>query len=534
MTSILQCGAGPRTGVPAARFVRGGVESCGRSAQALRHVKNVLGQDGISGPAFLLVAGRTVGFVAAFAIPVVLARTFDQAAFGTYKQLFLIFATFYGVAQLGAAESLYYFVPGKPEQAGRRVGNALVTLTLTGIACFLGLYFGRFAIASSLSNAALAAELPLLGLFLAFMLVGAAFEIVIVSRKEHKTGAAVYAVSDVVRTALFLVPAFVVGSLRSVLAGAVVFAGLRLAAMLVYFWRQFGRGFRMDVALWRSQLAYALPFALAVGIEVVQVNYHQWVVAARFDAVTFAIYAVGCLQIPLIDLVYSSTCNVMMVKMAELKRDGGAGVLALWHDTTARLASIIFPLAACLLLTAHGLIVILFTTTYLASVPVFMVWCLMILPSAFAVDGVLRVYAQTRFLFVMNAVRLAIVVGLIGVFISTWGLIGAVLVTLAGTTIVKTAALARIARLMNVGFAEVLPWKRLAVLAVHSAVAAVPAWLVMRFVTAPLLSVVAGGATYAVTFLLMWFLRTRTVFVGADPRVRPGADTLVGPYTVEG
>jgi O-antigen/teichoic acid export membrane protein len=497
----------------------------------LKRLYQRLGQDGVSRAALLLVAGRTVGFVAAFAIPVVLARTFDQAAFGTYKQLFLIYATFYGLAQLGAAESLYYFVPRRPEEAGRRVGNALITLSLTGIACFTGLYLGRFAIAGSLSNAALASELPLLGLFLAFMLVGAAFEIVMVSRKEHTSGASVYAVSDVVRTALFLVPAFVVGSLHSVLAGAVVFAGLRLVAMLAYFWREFGRGFRIDTALWRSQLAYALPFALAVGIEVVQVNYHQWVVAARFDAATFAIYAVGCLQIPLIDLVYTSTCNVMMVRMAELVRDGDCAVLSLWHDTTARLASIIFPLAAVLMLTAHGLIVLLFTTTYLASVPVFLVWCLMILPSAFAVDGVLRVYAQTRFLLVMNIARLLIVAGLIGWFISTWGLIGAVLVTLAGTTIVKAAALVRIAKLMHVGFAEVLPWKRLAIQAAHATAAVVPAWILMRFVatfvSAPFLSVAIGGTTYAVTFALIWYVRVTRRSGGFADRSSFEASSLI-------
>ena len=81
-----------------------------------------------------------------------------------------------------------------------------------------------------------------------------------------------------------------------------------------------------------------------------QVNYHQWVVAARFDAATFAIYAVGCLQIPLIDLVYTSTCNVMMVRMAELAACEVVrtnAVLALWHDTTARLASIIFRWRRC-------------------------------------------------------------------------------------------------------------------------------------------------------------------------------------------
>src|SRR5258708_29576066 len=89
----------------------------------------------ISGPALRLVAGRAVGFFASFAIPVVLARVFDKSAFGTYKQLFLIYATLYGLAQLGMAESLYYFVPRQPREAGRRACNAIVTLALVGISC---------------------------------------------------------------------------------------------------------------------------------------------------------------------------------------------------------------------------------------------------------------------------------------------------------------------------------------------------------------------------------------------------------------
>ena len=59
----------------------------------------------------VLVGGRAVGFVAAFAIPVVLARVFTTSEFGTYKQLFLLFSTLFGIAQLGMAESLYYFLP---------------------------------------------------------------------------------------------------------------------------------------------------------------------------------------------------------------------------------------------------------------------------------------------------------------------------------------------------------------------------------------------------------------------------------------
>ena len=80
----------------------------------------------------------------------------------------------------------------------------------------------------------------------------------------------------------------------------------------------------------------------------------------------------------------------------------------------------------------------------------------------------------------MNAVRLAMVAGLIGWFMSTFGLIGAVLVTLVATTIVKVLAVVRIAQLMHVGVAEVLPWKRLAALGGSRRRRRVPACWVMR------------------------------------------------------
>ena len=234
----------------------------------------------------------------------------------------------------------------------------------------------------------------------------------------------------------------------------------RLVLLLAALWREYGRDFRVDVTLWREQLAYALPFALAVGVEVVQLNYHQYVVASRFDAATFAIYAVGCLQIPLVDMIMTSTVNVMMVKMAEDASHGEAAV-ALWHETICRLAFLMVPLSVFLFVVAHDLIVTLYTTTYLASVPIFMVWSLTILPSIFAVNAVLRVFAQTRFLLVMNLMRLAMVAALIGWFLSIFGMSGAVLVTLLSTALVNLVGVARIARLLHVPFSEALPWSRL-------------------------------------------------------------------------
>ncbi len=271
---------------------------------------------------------------------------FSVEEIGTYKTFFLVYATMYGLAQLGMAESLYYFVPRAAGQcrplrlqrgadaAGRRTRMPRAAVGIP-----------RDRSPSISSNPALADITVLLGLFLTLTLVGTVLEITMISRKQHMSAAITYALSDFGRTALFIVPALLFVSLRAVFIGAVIFAAVRLAMMLVVVWRQYGREFRPDLALWRTQLAYALPFALAVGVEVILINYHQYVVGwAVSTPQTFAIYAIGCMAIPLVDLIMTSTTSVMMVKMAEDSSDRHAA-LGLFHETVSRLTFLMMPLS---------------------------------------------------------------------------------------------------------------------------------------------------------------------------------------------
>ena len=471
----------------------------------------------------VLASGRIPGLIVAFAIPLVLARVFDPAEFGTYKQIFLIYATLFGLAQVGMAESLYYFVPLTPDKAGRQVGNALVSLAGIGFACVVALFMMRERIAEWMTNPALAPHLGPLGWFLAAMLTSAAFEIVLVSQKRHTAAAWVYAVSDIARAACFVAPALLGWGLTGVLAGAALFAAGRLAAALFVLWRAFGAELRVDPAVWRRQLAYALPFALAVGIEVLHLNWHQYAVAARVDAAAFAIYAVGCLQVPVVDLIVGSAVNVMMVEMAGVRAHSLAEARSLWHDTIRRLAFMVFPIVAFLVLMAHQIIVVLFTATYEASVPIFMLWSLTMLASVLAVDSVLRVFAQTRYLVAQNLLHLAIVAGLAGLFLTWFGLGGAVLVTLLATLAVKTLAVVRISHLMRVPLADALPWKGLFTAALCAVAAAVPAALIVRGAhLPPIVSLAIAATTYGLTYAALsftvWRRRWRTpVFQPVNP-----------------
>ena len=461
-------------------------------------------QDHITGPAFLLVAGRTAGLVATFAIGPVLARLLPLEELGTYRAFFLLYATLFGLAQLGMAESLYYFVPRQPQLAGRYGTNAALTLTLSGLACVGLLWIGRTRIADHFSNPDLPHYLMLLGVFLTLMLVTTVFEILMVSRKRHLNAAVTYALTDVTRTAFFIVPALVFVSLHAVFLGAVMFAAVRLAIMLTVMRRELG-DVRPDLALWRTQAAYSLPFAVAVSVEIILITYHQYVVGGSVDRATFAIYAYGCMAIPLVDLIMTSTTSVAMVKMAEHSDDRRLA-LSLFHETVSRLAFLLMPLGIGLSVLAQPFIVALYTQKFAASVPIFAVWALTVLPAIIAVDAVLRAFAQTRWLLAMNLLRLGFVAMLIGWFMGAFGLVGAVLVTLIATIVAKGLAVVRIASLMHVPVTQVLPWAALGRLAARAIAAAVPAWVVAAALGhIPAAAFGAGAAVYGLTYLVLCY-----------------------------
>ena len=456
-------------------------------------------------PAMTLMTGRIVGFAVAFCLPLVLVRVFDQAEFGTYKQLFLIYGTLLGIAQLGMAESLYYFLPNASRNGGRYVLNATLVLAITGCLCWGVLAGAGTTISSWMGNRQLAPLLPFLGVFLLLTLPAAALEITMTARQRYPLASWSYALSDLAKTAFYLLPVLVLPTLEALLLGAIAFALLRFGAAWWYFQDEFDGSWRPDLGMLRQQLGYALPFQMAVLVEIVQANFHQYAVSYLFDAATFAIYAVGCLQIPLLDIVMTSTSNVMMVQMAEAIRERrGHAVVALWHDTTRKMALIFFPLVGLLLVNARELIVLLFTENYLASTPIFMVSCLFILLAVFQIDGVLRVYAQTRFLIVLNVTRLLVIAAFFQWFLSTWHLVGAVLITVLAVAIGKGLGLARMKRLMEVGLTDLLPWKSLAAIGGVAVVAGLLALVVKSDTGLPTLPLlVTTSIVYTASYLAL-------------------------------
>jgi O-antigen/teichoic acid export membrane protein len=461
----------------------------------------------------MLMSGRALAFAVTFFVPAVLARVFTQTEFGTYKQFVLITYTLYSLGQFGLAECLFYFLPANPNRGGRYAFNSLVMLGLMGVLFSTVLIVNAPRVAHWLNNDPLTTYIPLSGIYLIFMLMGTVLEITMITRKNFRLATGTYVVSDILRAAFLIFPALITRNLEWTLIGAVTFCALRVLAIFGYFRYEFGGDLRGDTTILREQLGYALPFFCSVVVQIIQQNYHQYAVSWHFDAATFAIYSVGCLQIPLVDFMATPASNVMMVQMGEALRDGTQSrVLAIWHDTTRKLAFVFFPFVGVLVVNAYPLITLLYTSSYAASVPIFMVWSLSIMFAAFQTDGVLRTFAENRWLFVINITKLAMVLFFMNWFLTRFSLMGAVLVTLSGMVLSKTMALVRIRTLLRAGIGELLPWKSLGSVLMISMVSAVPSIILNAKLAVPSLVLlpISGMAYLGIYSILVLALRLLT------------------------
>ena len=135
-----------------------------------------------------------------------------------------------------------------------------------------------------------------------------------------------------------------------------------------------------------------------------------------------------------------------------------------------------------------------------------MVWSSAIAFAAIPMDGLLRVYAQTRFLLLLNVVRLLVIVALIHWFLSALQLVGAVLVTVLALAIGKGLGLLRMRHFWQVGLADLLPWRDLlgiGAVALLAGLAAVPVSSSLDVGVLPRL--VTVGLIYTASYLGMAF-----------------------------
>lgn len=403
----------------------------------------------------LYMFAKTVAFVFGFALPLLLVRRLSQHEFGLYKQVFLIVGTALSILPLGVGMSAYYFLPRERERQGQIVFNIMLFYLLTsGAACLAFALYPQILDAVFHSHE-LTQYAPLIGVVI-FLWVGSSFlEIIAVARQEFKLASAFVIGSQFSKTSLLLASAIFFTSLSGLIYAAVLQGAIQMFILYVYLRSRYGafwRGFRWSVL--RNQLAYALPLGAAAVIIGIKSDIHSYFVANRFDASAFAIYAIGCFQLPFIGIISESVGSVMIPRVSYLQKyDRRREIIDLTAKMMRKLSALFLPMYVLLLVVGREFITVLFTSQYQAAYPIFAVNLTLIPLAIFtsSSDPVIRAYAEHRyFLLRARVVLLAFLIAALWYGTSRFGMIGAISIAIAVSLVERIVSLVKAGQILQV------------------------------------------------------------------------------------
>ena len=277
--------------------------------------------------------------------------------------------------------------------------------------------------------------------------------------------------------------------------------------LLVYLRSRFSRFWRdFQWPVLRRQLAYAMPFGMAAALAWVQSDLHNFVVSNQMGAAAYAIYSIGCLQLPLVVVLNESIGYVMVPHLSYLEASGRSREIAVLTSRMMRKqAAVYFPLYAMLMVVGRELITILFTTQYIESWPVFAINLSMIplyIVSS-AGDPVIRAHAEHRYFLVkVRAALSVLLLACLWAGTKRFGLVGAVTVVVGVALIERVAIAFKVRQILGVTRRDIVLIKDVGKLGIAAVASGVAAMFVRSLVVTahPFEVVILSTLTFSVVY----------------------------------
>jgi O-antigen/teichoic acid export membrane protein len=456
-----------------------------------------------------LASAKGLAFALASALPLILVRSLSQTEFGLYKQVFLVVNTAITMLPLGFAMSAFYFLPRCGREPGRVVFNIVLFHSMIGGLAGLALLVYPGLLEVIFGSHELVVHAPGLALLVFLAIATSVLEIVAVANGEVAVAARLIVVTYLAKTLLLLGAVWLVPSIEALITAAALHYVLQGALLFWYLGSRFPRFWAArDWPMLGAQMGYALPLGAAGMLSMAQFDLHSYFVARSFDAATFAIYAVGCFQLPFLQIVNESVGAVMIPTVNRLQFENQPGeIVQLVARMMRKLAALYFPLYACLLVIGREFVTVLFTERYQASWPIFAV-NLTLIPLCIltaACDPVLRAYPAYTSMLVRIRVAL-VAVSVLGLWIVTaqhW-LLGAIVVMVGVGLVDRLTVSVMLARVLHVGRRDLALFRDVAKLAAAAGLAGLLAAGV-RLVVAeagPLAVLAASSAVLGVAYVV--------------------------------
>jgi O-antigen/teichoic acid export membrane protein len=467
-------------------------------------------KEGLSLRAAMLAAAKIFGFALTVPLPLLLVRALSQTDFGLYKQVFQILQDSLSLLGLHVAASAYYFMPRHPDKKPQVALNVLIFYGAMGAVVALAFAVYPRWVTLIFKSDELVQYIPMLGVAVMLWLLSSLLEVVTVANSEVRVAAVFTVVVQLSKSALLLAAGVLFHSVQAIVLAAALQGLLQCVLLFFYLRSRFGRFWRsFDARLFKAQLSNAIPFGLGALAYVLQATLHNYFVSHYFSPSEFAIYAIGCFELPLLGLLLEAVISVLLPEVARREGDGDyEGILTLWSSAVRKLAFFFIPAYALAFVVRKEFITFLFTDKYSAAVPIFAINLLSIFLFISVPTSIIRAFDDLKyFRLKLSLAMIPISFALLYAAIHIGGLYGAVVGFIIGQTLDLGIISWKILRRLD---ARISDARRLApvVMIVIAAGAGVVAAYVARLSMSdshPLLILVACGAVFFAVHLTVAF-----------------------------
>tara|TARA_B100000686_G_C16747169_1_gene950180 strand:- start:177 stop:1628 length:1452 start_codon:yes stop_codon:yes gene_type:complete len=455
----------------------------------------------------ILIYGRAVSFLLSLLIPFFLTRLLLKEDYGSYQQLVMIYTIIQAILLFGMPQSLLYYYPRKDTSEH----PLLIKQTWTILLCSALIIMSLFWFASQVIDSHHLKEyLILLGIYTSLMIFVMPIQNLLIL--EGKTSTAMWSMIffTVIDIAILPTAAWLNPTTLGIVHGIILAALLKLIMVLFHIYFTYFTKEISGTSYLKEQLAYGIPVGLTATVYVINVNIDKYLVGLFFSSSIFAVYYLGSLWAPIFGWITQSASQVVTPLMSKAHKEGKLSeIKKLYRSSISKLAFVFLPATILLIFIAEPLIVTLFTEKYSDSVPIFMIYLILLPTYSLNLGWILMASGQTRFLL-----KLAFSMSIINVILSYWLLtalegdnrllgipFSTVLVTWFSTIIVMNRSLATI----ESSFLETYPLKEMWTIAAVSLVAVFPVILISSLGLANILTLIFSIILFGAIFLMLSF-----------------------------
>ncbi len=320
-----------------------------------------------------LFASKVIGYGIRILLPIALVRILSKEDFGAYNQFFLLEVLIQTVFLMGIVQSLFYFVPRDKQNAGGYLVNSLTLNVAIYTVAYVLVWFFKAQIAQQMGIAIIFTYFWHLAAYSMLVMLNLLLETYCAAFQEIRAASFLTIQREVIATLATLYAALRYRGLEEIFLALIIARAVTMAIGFAYVqFRLHGFRSRHYFQGIGEQIRYGLVLGLGGTFGTIVLRLHEITVTRNYDIETYAVYAAGLKQIPVLQFFSQSIAAVALSQFAMLvKKEDWAGVREYWDRILGTMYGVGLPVAVGLLLVANPLIHIMFTSEYAEAVSIF-------------------------------------------------------------------------------------------------------------------------------------------------------------------